>query len=134
MKTTILLAAVVALSTAGSYAYAGDDDAEVTGLAGGAVTGAVVGGPVGAVIGGAVGLAAGAAIDPPPKRVVTYVQQQPIPSDTVVLQQPIVVGKPVPSNIIVQPVPDDDTYSYAIVNNQRVIIDPQTNTVVQVLQ
>lgn len=134
MKTKILMATVLALSAAGSYAYAGDDDAKVTGLAGGAVTGAIGGRPVGAVIGGAVGLTAGAVIDPPQRRVIIYVQEQPIPSDTVVVQQPIVVGRPLPPDIMVQPVPYDDTYAYAMVNHQRVIVDPQTNTVVQILE
>lgn len=133
MKTKILVATVMALTAAGSYAYAGDDDAKITGLAGGAATGAIIGGPVGAVIGGAVGLTAGAAIDPPPDRVVTYVREQPMPQETVVIRQPIVVGKRLPQDVILHPIPEDEAYAYAVINDQRVIVDPRTNTVVEVL-
>jgi len=134
MNTKILVATCVALTSVGTFAYAGDDDVKVTGAAGGAVTGAIVGGPVGAVIGGAVGLAAGAALEKPPREVVTYVQEQPLPEQQVIVQQPIIVGKRLPNSIIVQPVPSDDAYAYAIVNHQRVIVDPRTNTVLEVIE
>jgi hypothetical protein len=45
-----------------------------------------------------------------------------------------VVGKPVPETVVLTPVPSNTRYSYTVVNNQRVIVDPQTHTVVQVLQ
>ena len=51
------------------------------------MTGAVVGGPVGAAVRGVVGAIAGTAIDPPPERVVTYVQQAPVPTERVVVQR-----------------------------------------------
>lgn len=128
----ILTSAFVTLALSGS-AYADDANSAVTGAAGGAVTGAIVGGPVGAAIGGAVGLVAGAAIDPPPERVVTYVQQQPV-QNSVVVKQPIVIGKPVPQEVVLMPIAEDPRYSYTVVNDQRVIVDPQTRTVVQVIQ
>jgi hypothetical protein len=133
MYTKLFVATAVALSAMGTFAHA-DDDAALTGAAGGAVTGAVIGGPVGAVIGGAVGLTAGAALQKPPREVITYVEEQPIPEDTIVIQQPIVVGKPLPSNVTVQPVPSNERFAYAVVNKQRVIVDPQTNTVIQVVE
>jgi hypothetical protein len=105
----------------------------VTGAAGGAATGAIVGGPVGAAVGGVVGLAAGAALDPPPQRVVTYVEQQPL-QQSVVIEQPLVVGKPIPRDVVLMPVPEDTRYSYAVVNNQRVIVDPRTHMVVRIMQ
>lgn len=84
MKIKVFAAAVVAISAIAPLAYAGDDDAKVTGLAGGAATGAVLGGPVGAVIGGAVGLTTGAAIDDSHKtRTVIIKKQQP----TVVIER-----------------------------------------------
>ncbi|WP_276121868.1 DUF1236 domain-containing protein [Pararhizobium qamdonense] len=133
MNTKLILAsAFVTLALSGS-AYADDANSAVTGAAGGAVTGAIVGGPVGAAIGGAVGLVAGAAIDPPPERVVTYVQQQPV-QNSVVVKQPIVIGKPVPQEVVLMPIAEDPRYSYTVVNDQRVIVDPQTRTVVQVIQ
>jgi outer membrane lipoprotein SlyB len=47
-------------------------------MVGGAATGAIVGGPVGAGVGAVVGAVAGAALEPPPEKVITYVQQQPV--------------------------------------------------------
>ncbi|HTO34368.1 MAG TPA: DUF1236 domain-containing protein [Pararhizobium sp.] len=131
MKTKLILAAALVSGTLGSVAFA--QEGTVTGAAGGAVTGAIVGGPVGAAVGGVAGAIAGTAIDPPPQRVVTYVQQQPV-QQSVVVKQPIVVGKPIPQDVVLMPVAEDPRYSYTVVNEQRVIVDPQTRTVVQVLQ
>jgi hypothetical protein len=134
MKTKILVATCVALTSVGTFAYAGDNDSKVTGAAGGAVTGAIIGGPVGAVIGGAAGLTVGAALDHPPRKVVTYVEEQPIPQERIVVQEPIVVGRPLPGNVIIQQVPDNDRYAYAIVNDQRVIVEPRTKRVIEVIK
>jgi hypothetical protein len=131
MKTKILILSAAALGMMSTAALA--EDGAITGAAGGAVTGAIVGGPVGAAVGGVVGLAAGAALDPPPQRVVTYVEQQPL-QQSVVIEQPLVVGKPIPRDVVLMPVPEDTRYSYAVVNNQRVIVDPRTHTVVQIMQ
>lgn len=131
MKTKLILAAALVSGTLGSVAFA--QEGTVTGAAGGAVTGAIVGGPVGAAVGGVAGAIAGTAIDPPPQRVVTYVQQQPV-QQSVVVKQPIIVGKPVPQEVVLTPIAEDPRYSYTVVNEQRVIVDPQTRTVVQVLQ
>lgn len=134
MKINLFASAAIAAALFTSPAMADDDnDGAVTGAAGGAVTGAVVGGPVGAAVGGVVGAIAGTALDPPPRRVVTYVQEQPIPADTVVVEQVVEVGKPLPKTVVLTPVPEDPTYAYAVVNQQRVIVDPSTYTVVQVL-
>ena len=103
----------------------------VSGAAGGAITGAVVGGPVGAVVGGVAGAAVGTVLDPPPPEVRTVVVQQTTPS--VVYQQPIVVGQPLPTTVVLYPVPGYDNYYYTVVNNERVIVDPQSRTVLQVV-
>lgn len=131
MKATVLIAAAAALS-AGTFAYAGDNDGKVTGLVGGAATGAVVGGPVGAVIGGAVGLTLGAAIDPPPDRVVTYVEDQPV-EHNVIVKERIRVGHVLPQRVVLTPVPDDTRYAYAVVNKHRVIVNPKNRVVVRVM-
>ncbi len=128
-KIMIAGAAIAALGFAGAAAA---DDGAVTGAAGGAVTGAIVGGPVGAAVGGVAGAIVGTALDPPPDHVVTFVQDQPL-SGSVVIEQPVVVGKPVPSTVLLTPVPEDPRYAYTIVNDHRVIVDPETHTVVQVL-
>lgn len=130
MKATVLIAAAAALS-AGTFAYAGDAGT-VTGLVGGAATGAVVGGPVGAVIGGAVGMTVGAAIDPPPARVVTYVQEQPV-EGSVIVHDSVRVGHPLPERVVLTRVPSDDRYSYAVVNQHRVIVNPRNRVVVRVM-
>lgn len=132
MNTKMLAVAAVVLGSIAAPAVA--QEGTVTGAAGGAVTGAIVGGPVGAAVGGVVGAIAGTAVAPPPTQVVTYVRQQPVPTETVVIEQPIVVGKPIPETVVLTPVAEDPTYAYAVVNNQRVIVDPQTHVVVQVVE
>jgi hypothetical protein len=130
MKKIILVSAAMAAFATGALAQ----QSTVNGAVGGAVTGAIVGGPVGAAVGGIVGAAAGTAIDPPPERVVRYVQTQPMPAQPVVIQERVVVGKPIPQQVILTPIPEDPAYAYAVVNEQRVIVDPQTHTVVQVIE
>ncbi len=131
MKKIILASCAVLAASFATGASA--QQSTVNGAAGGAVTGAIVGGPVGAAVGGVVGAVAGTAIDPPPREVVTYVQEQPAPTTSVTIEQPIAVGKPVPETVVLTPVPSNTRYSYAVVNKQRVIVDPQTHTVVQVI-
>ncbi|WP_440982603.1 DUF1236 domain-containing protein [Shinella sumterensis] len=133
MKLNFLASAAIAAALFTSPAMADDNEAAVTGAAGGAVTGAVVGGPVGAAVGGVVGAIAGTALNPPPQKVITYVEQQPVPADTIVVKEVVEVGKPLPRTVVLTPIPEDPTYAYAVVNQQRVIVDPSTYTVVQVL-
>ncbi|MGF9566911.1 DUF1236 domain-containing protein [Neorhizobium sp. JUb45] len=108
-------------------------ESTVNGAAGGAVTGAIVGGPVGAAVGGVAGAIVGTAIDPPPQRVVTYVREAPAPTEQVVVEERVVVGEPLPQTIVVQQVPDNPNYGYAVVNDRRVIIEPSSRRVVQVI-
>lgn len=110
-------------------AYAGDGT--VTGAVGGAATGAIVGGPVGAAVGGVVGAAAGTILDPRPEAAVTYVRREEIPS--VRYEQRVVVGEPLADTVVVRPIPRYDAYSYAVVNNQRVIVDRKTRRIVEVV-
>ena len=131
MKTKAILLSSMILAGIAPTAFA--QQSTVNGAAGGAVTGAIVGGPVGAAVDGVVGAVAGTAIDPPPERVVTYVQEQPLPAEPVVVHEKIVVGKPVPETVVLTPVPDSPKYAYAVVNKERVIVDPQTRTVVKVI-
>ncbi|CAD7051129.1 hypothetical protein REJC140_01686 [Pseudorhizobium endolithicum] len=129
-----ILIASCAIFAAAFATGASAQEGTASGAAGGAVTGAIVGGPVGAAVGGIAGAALGTAIDPPPQEVIRYVETQPAPSASVVVEEEIVVGKPVPEAVVLTPVPDHETYAYAVVNEQRVIVDPQTRTVVQVIQ
>jgi hypothetical protein len=129
MKKMILVSAAMAALASAAIAQ----ESTVNGAVGGAVTGAIVGGPIGAAVGGVVGAAAGTVIDPPPERVVRYVETQPMPAQPVVVQERIVVGEPIPRQVVLTPVPDDPAYAYAVVNEQRVIVDPQTHTVVRII-
>jgi hypothetical protein len=107
--------------------------------ASGAAAGAAVGGPVGAAVGAAVGGTVGAAGDvaravlaPPPPPVITYVEREEIPSVTI--EEEIVVGRPLPPAVELRVVPTHRKYAYAVVNHQRVIVDPRTRTVIQVIR
>ena len=105
----------------------------VNGAAGGAVTGAIVGGPVGAAVGGVAGAVVGTVIDPPPQKVVTYVREAPAPSALVVVKEKIVVGQPLPETVVVTPVPENPRYAFAVVNDERVIVEPSSRKVIQVI-
>jgi hypothetical protein len=131
MNTKVIATGVLFFGTLAATAFA--QEGATTGMIGGAATGAIIGGPVGAGVGAVAGAVAGAALEPPPERVVTYVQQQPV-QQSVVVKQPVVVGKPLPRDVVLMPVAEDPRYAYTIVNDQRVIVDPKTYTVVQVIQ
>ena len=131
MKANIVILSTAILGMMSTASLA--EDSTATGMVGGAATGAIIGGPVGAGVGAVAGAVAGAALEPPPERVITYVQQQPAPQ-SIVVQQPIVIGKPLPREVVLTPVAEDPRYAYTVVNDQRVIVDPKTYTVVQVIQ
>jgi hypothetical protein len=131
MKKLLIVTAAFGLVATGAFAQQGNGAA--TGMLGGAATGAIVGGPIGAGVGAIVGAVAGSAIDPPPREVVSYVQEQPIQQSAVVQQQ-VVVGKPVPETVVLTPIPSNPKYAYTVVNQQRVIVEPETRRVVQVIQ
>ena len=124
-----MLAAAAALVVAPAAAFA--QASTVGGAATGAVVGGVVGGPVGAVVGAGVGAGVGSAAEPP-REVVTYVESEQVPTDTVVVQEEIVVGKPVPRTVQLRPVPNHTEFRYAFVNKERVIVD-RKGTVVKVI-
>ncbi|MCA1404219.1 DUF1236 domain-containing protein [Ensifer sp. IC3342] len=67
-----------------------------------------------------------------PGEVRTYVLEQNTPS--VQYEGEIVVGQPVPDVVEVYPIPDQPDFAYAVVNEKRVIVNPKTHTVVQVLE
>ncbi|WP_279483170.1 DUF1236 domain-containing protein [Aureimonas sp. SK2] len=71
-----------------------------------------------------------AAVVAVPAPVRTYVTQQTIPSVT--YERQIVVGEPLPQAVEYHVIPDNDAYGYAVVNGQRVIVDPQTRSVIEV--
>ncbi|CAN7454284.1 DUF1236 domain-containing protein [Rhizobium sp. LjRoot254] len=134
MKKTLILATCVALTSLSIPAYA-DDDAAITTGAGGAVAGAVVGGPVGAAIGGALGFVAGASLDPPPAKVVTYVEERPVTRKYVIEDRDsVVVGRTLPREVVLDSVPDDDLYAYTVINDRRVIVRRDNRAIVRVIE
>lgn len=66
-----------------------------------------------------------------PGEVRTYVMEQSVPS--VAYEGEIVVGAPIPETVEVRTVDGYGDYAYTVVNERRVLIDPQTRTVIQVL-
>lgn len=108
-----------------------------TGAAGGAVTGALVGGPIGAAVGGVAGAAVGAALSPEETtRVRSFVVAERRPSIRVA--EDVTVGQPLPPRVRLYSVPQSvglaNPYSYTIVNDRTVLVDPQTRTIVQVIE
>lgn len=67
-----------------------------------------------------------------PGEVRTYVMEQNTPS--VVYEGDVVVGTTLPDTIEVHTVPNVDGYAYTVVNDRRVIVEPQTHRVIQVLE
>jgi hypothetical protein len=92
----------------------------------GAQEGARVGGPIGAIVGGTVG----AAVEIP-NAVITSI---PRGERSVVVQERVVVGEPLPPSVELRVVPNHREYSYAVVNDQRVIVEPRTRKVIRVIE
>lgn len=67
-----------------------------------------------------------------PGEVRTYVMEQQTPS--VVYDGDVVVGTTLPDTVEVHTVPNMDGYAYTVVNDRRVIVEPQTHRVIQVLE
>lgn len=67
-----------------------------------------------------------------PGEVRTYVLEQQVPS--VVYEGDVVVGEPIPDTVELHSIDGHGDYAYVIVNERRVIVNPQTRAVVQVLE
>lgn len=67
-----------------------------------------------------------------PSEVDTYVMKESVPSVTV--ERDVIVGSTLPDTVELHTVPKHDTYSYAMVNNKRVVVEAKTRKVVKVLQ
>ena len=116
MRNTIIAAAAIALLP--SWALAQNAGGAVGGAVGGAAVGTVVGGPVGTVVGAGIGALVGSALPPQPS--VAYNGQ-------------VVVGEALPEGYTYYPVPQYQDYDYAVVNNQRVIVDRRTHKIVRII-
>ncbi|KLK93146.1 membrane protein [Microvirga vignae] len=137
MHNRVLSSAATLAVIALPLALAACQSGTTAGAAGGAVTGAIVGGPIGAAVGGVAGAAVGTALSPEEStRVQSYVVTQRRPSIRVADE--VVVGQPLPPRVRLYPVPERvglaNPYSYTVVNDRTVLVDPQTRTVVQVIE
>ena len=52
---------------------------------------------------------------------------------SVVVQERVVVGEPLPPSVELRVVPNHAEYRYAVVNDQRVIVEPRTRKVIRVI-
>ena len=129
MRTRLVLAVIAAAALSPSLAFAQASTAG--GAVGGAIIGGAVGGPVGAAVGAGIGGTVGLAAEPP-QGVITYVERERAPSVTV--RERVVVGQPLAAEVQVRAIPQHDGWSYAVVNNQRVIVEPKTRKVVKIIE
>lgn len=121
--------AVAVLAVAPTLAFA--QSTTVEGARRGAADGGAAGGPLGAAVGGTVGAAVGAAVEIP-NAVLGSIRAANEPS--VRIQERVVVGEPLPATVVLREVPAHREYRYAIVNDQRVIVEPQTRRVIRIVE
>ena len=126
MKTAVAVAVLALAPALASAQNVVRDSAREGANAGGQVLG-----PVGAAVGGTVGAAVGTAVAIP-DAVVTSVRGERVPS--VVVHERIAVGEPLPDTVVLHEVPRYREYRYAVVNDQRVIVDPRTRRVIRVVE
>jgi len=126
-RFVVSLIAATLLSSGAAFAQS----TTVEGAANGARAGGDVGGPIGAMVGGTVGAAVGAGLEIP-NAVITSVEGERAPS--VVVHERVVVGEPLPPEVELRPVPRYAEYSYAVVNDRRVIVDPRTRRIVKIIE
>jgi len=67
-----------------------------------------------------------------PGEVRTYITEQEVPS--VVYDGDIVVGTELPSSVEIHTIPSNDAYGYTVVNKRRVIVDPHSHRVIEVIR
>jgi len=68
----------------------------------------------------------------PPDEVITYVQRERVPS--VRIEGDVTVGYALPPAVQLRPVPRHERYSYTVVNDRRVIVEPTTRKVIRIIE
>src|SRR3954468_9135470 len=116
MNNRFAVSLIAASLLTSSAAFAQSTTAQ--GAADGARAGGSVAGPVGEIVGGTVGAAVGAAVEIP-NAVITSIPRGP----SVRVQERGGVGEPLPPTVELRTVPSHTEYRYAIVNDQRVIVE-----------
>ncbi|MBY5412651.1 DUF1236 domain-containing protein [Rhizobium leguminosarum] len=67
-----------------------------------------------------------------PGEVKTYVQKQETPSVT--FEGDVAVGTTLPDTVEIHTIPDQPDYGYVVVNKKRVLVNPKTHAVIEVIQ
>jgi Protein of unknown function (DUF1236) len=67
-----------------------------------------------------------------PGEVRTYVLEQKTPS--VMYEGDLAVGTALPDTVEIHTIPDQPDYSYVIVNDKRVLVNPKTRAVIEVVE
>lgn len=67
-----------------------------------------------------------------PSEVETYVMKERTPS--VKVEREVIVGSELPGSVELRTIPKYDAYSYAVVNDQRVLVDAKTRKVVKIIK
>src|SRR5437660_12383337 len=127
MKNRVAVSLIAVSLLASSSAFAQSTTEQ--GAREGARTGGEVGGPIGSMVGGTVGAAIGAAVEIP-NAVITSI---PRGGRSVVVQERVVVGEPLPPSVELRVVPNHAEYRYAVVNDRRVIVEARTRKVIRVI-
>jgi hypothetical protein len=130
MKLRLAAVVMTAMAIAPAVAFAQQDPVSRN-VNRGAAEGQAVGGPVGGLVGGTVGLATGLA-EGITDDVVGVVRVAP--AQNVVIEEHVVVGEPLPPRVRLYPVPRYERYRYAVVNDERVIVDPRTRRVIRIIE
>ncbi len=124
-RTALSLIAASLLASGSAFAQS----TTVQGAHDGVRAGGEIGGPVGAVVGGTVGAAVGAAVEIPNAVISAIPRGEP----SVVVHERVVVGEPLPPRVQLRAIPNHTEYRYAVVNDQRVIVDPRSRRVIRVI-
>ncbi len=130
MKRRLAAVLVTAITLVPAVAFAQHDPVSRN-VNRGAAEGQAVGGPIGGFVGGTVGLATGLA-EGITDDVVGAVRVAPAPN--VVIEEHVVVGEPLPPRVRLYTVPHYARYRYAVVNDERVIVDPRTRRVIRIVE
>ena len=69
---------------------------------------------------------------PPSEKAISFVRRQALPGNPVMISEKVEVGHAIPNNIVLSPVPEEP-YAFAVVNQQRLIIDPKTYVIVEIV-
>jgi len=67
-----------------------------------------------------------------PDEVVTYVQRENVPSVTVT--EDVRVGSTLPGSVQLRTIPRQEKFSFAVINNRRVIVEPSTRRIIRIVE